>query len=61
MVFAGWTDGRKPRGVGYILLKGEGLMEEVERHGVDEVVMSLVRVDDEAEAHELHAKLINGG
>jgi hypothetical protein len=53
MVFAAWLDDTQPEGIGYLLLKGEAMMAEVENHGLDEVSLSAIRVGDHAEALEL--------
>ena len=62
LVFAAWLDRNKPVGVDYLVLKGEELVDEVERRGVrDTIVMSLIRVEDREEAVSLRLKIGDGG
>lgn len=73
IVFVGWLDQSLPRGVGYLLLKGERLMGELSQrgdadssfqvtahHDGDGYEISLVRVDGYAEALALLKKVRDG-
>lgn len=61
MVFAAWVDEGKPQGVGYVLIKGEALLHRFESGNVSSIEMSLVRVDNEAEALALLKKVRAAG
>ena len=55
VVFAVWRDRAKPKGVGFLMLKGEDMMGEMEaaRRPISSFDVSSVRVADEKEARVL--------